>query len=391
MKNPHVSLLYSLSVGIMMLALASCAKQDAMIDPGVASNPGNPQIPKSPGTIITPADNSMSDPKFAARVELGKHLFFDKQISVDGSTSCSSCHDPSIGFADLRGLATSMGFSQRMGTRNAPTLTNVAYNTIFTWDGRFPTLEQHAPGPIFNQLEMGNNFTTSVQDTVPSGYNSGPGPNDTLFLFKRLNGRGNDNTGKNYPQLFIAAWGDTQISMDRIAKSIASFERTFISTNSTFDRFNTGDQSAYKYNPQALHGFQLFTDANGANCVGCHSGYNFTDQQFHNNGIGIGSDRDSGRMNITKKASDIFAFKTPSLRNVALTAPYMHDGRFKTLKDVLNNYNLGGTVPTVVNKDSKIHPLNLSDADMSDIIAFLQTLTDDKFTVNPNFANPWNN
>jgi cytochrome c peroxidase len=373
------------SVFLFAFVVASCAKQDAMVDPGISPNTIG-SIPKSPGTIIVPADNPMT----AAKIDLGRHLFFDKSLSVDGTTSCSSCHDPSIGFADLRGMATSMGFSQRMGTRNAPTLTNVAYNAVFTWDGRFKSLEEHAPGPIFNQLEMGNNFSTSQQDTVPSGYNSGPGPFDTLFLFKRLNGKGNDIAGIDYPQLFTAAWGSSQISLDRIAKSIATFERTFVSTNSTFDRFNNGDQSAYKYNPKALHGFQLFTDTKAANCVSCHSGYNFTDQQFHNNGIGIGADRDSGRMNITKKTDDVYMFKTPSLRNVALTAPYMHDGRFKTLQDVLNNYNQGGNHSNMTNVDLKIHPLNFSQEDISDIIAFLETLNDEKFTVNPAYTNPWN-
>jgi cytochrome c peroxidase len=392
MKNSPVSFLRSVGAGIMMLALASCAKQDAMTGPGTTS-PGNSPIPKSPGTIIVPAYNQMT----AAKIELGRHLFFEKQLSVDGTTSCGSCHDPGIGFADMRGLATSMGFEHQMGTRNAPSLANIAYNSFLTWDGRFQSLEAHAPGPIFNQLEMGNNFSTSPRDTVPSGYNSGPGPNDTLFLFKRLMGKGADINGKNYSDLFMAAYGVSEPSnMAMLTNAIACFERTFISTNSTFDRFNNGDQSAYKYNPKALHGFQLFTDAKGANCVSCHAGYSFTDQQFHDNGIGHSTLIDSGkgdigRAGITKKDEDRFAFKTPSLRNVALTAPYMHDGRFKTLNDVLDHYNKGGVgSKTDNNQDQRVRPLNLSQEDISDIIAFLTTLNDDKFTVNTSFANPWN-
>src|SRR5205823_1331511 len=121
---------------------------------------------------------------------------------------------------------------------NAPALANVAYNTTLTWDGKFKSLEEHAPGPIFNSLEMGNNFSITQRDTIPSGYHSDHGPNDTFFLFKRLNGHNPDIEGKKYPDLFTAAWGDSKISMDRIAKSIAAFERTIISTQSKFDQYN---------------------------------------------------------------------------------------------------------------------------------------------------------
>jgi cytochrome c peroxidase len=386
MNNWKSSLLLSAAF-VMALALSSC-KQDA-VETANNGTPGISPIPKSPGTIIVPADNQTN----AAKIELGRHLFFDKELSVGNNdqqkVSCGSCHDPNAGFSDLRGTATSMGFNGHMGTRNAPSLANVAYNTFFTWDGRFKSLEEHAPGPIFNSLEMGNNFSKTAKDTVPSGYHSDPGNNDTLFLFKRLNGHDPDALGKTYPDLFIAAWGDGTISMDRIAKSIAQFERTFISTQSTFDKYNNGDQSAYKYNVKAEHGFQLFIDKQKANCISCHSGYNFTDQQFHNNGIGVGKDQDEGRTSITKNDADKYKFKTPSLRNVALSGPYMHDGRFQTLEEVLEHYNAGGTNSTTT-QDSHIKPLNLSAEDMADIIAFLGTLSDDRFTLNNAFVNPWN-
>jgi cytochrome c peroxidase len=392
MKNHPVQFMRLFCGSVMVvLMLAGCSKQ-SINEPVTATSPSGALIPKSPGTIIVPADNPMT----AAKIDLGRHLFFDKQLSVDGSTSCATCHDPSGGFSDIRILngsmaSTSMGFSNRMGTRNAPSLANIAYNSIFTWDGRFKSLEAHAQGPIFNSLEMGNNFSNgrdAAADTVSSGYHSDPGGNDTLFLFKRLNNQ-TDMAGKTMPQLFTAAYGSGSITMWKIANAIACFERTFISTQSTFDRFNNGDESAYKYNPQALHGYELFTDTKKANCISCHSGYNFTDQQFHNNGIGAGVVHDSGRMNITKNSADLFKFKTPSLRNVAVSAPYMHDGRFATLEKVLGNYNVGGTDSHSANLDSKIQPLNLSKDDIADIIAFLTTLNDDKFTVNPQFTNPW--
>ena len=414
MENKHVHSLLRSSVVLVVIAfaslLASC-KQDNSATTPVSITPNNPtpantSIPKAPTAIVYPADNPQSD----AKVELGRHLFFDKQMSVDGSTSCGSCHQLKHGLSDI--FPTSQGMQGQHGTRNAPALANIAYNTAFTWDGRFESLEKHAPGPIFNSLEMGNNFTSDprLQDSVPSGYNSKPGSNDTLFLFKRLGGNESltlrkDLNDNSYYDLLAKAWGPVKITtdggktwntkitftMDIIAKSIAAYERTFISTQSDFDKYNNGDQSVYKYNPEALHGFQLFTDVNGANCVSCHSGYNFTDQQYHDNGIGINKEGDKGRFGITKASSDVGKFKTPSLRNVALTAPYMHDGHLATLESVLKNYNAGGV--NSANQDSKIKKLNLSDQDIADIIEFLKTLTDNNFVIDRGnkFGNPWGN
>jgi len=397
MKNIHVPSLRRYGVLVIAFAflLTSCKQGSDAASPASTTTPDdpvtvNPSIPNNPGMIVYPPDN----PSTAAKIELGKHLFFDKSLSVDNSTSCASCHTPGDGFADSRGLSTSQGFSRRMGTRNAPALANVAYRSVITWDGKFKTLEEHALAPMFNNIEMGNNFSSTGADPVTSGYyHSDVGQNDTNFLFKRLSGRGKDAVGKTYADLFIAAWGSsavgpTGVSLDHLAKSIASFERTFISTGSTFDRYNKGDRSAYKFNPKALHGFQLFTDPQKANCIGCHSGYDFTDQQFHNNGIGAGVKDDSGRSDITHNVADAYKFRTPPLRNVALSAPYMHDGRLKTLQDVMAFYNNGGKA-NVINKDPKIRPLNLSGDDISDIIEFLKTLTDESFTTNSTFNNPW--
>jgi len=418
MKNHHLASLQSFCrVGFVFFVaalFASCTKQNAVEttpvvptpDPG--TTPINSPIPKSAGMFIVPANNPMNDPKTPARIELGRHLFFDKALSVDGSTSCASCHNPGMGFSDPRGMATSIGFEGRQGTRNAPALANVAYNTFYTWDGKFQTLEDHALAPIFNNIEMANNFSATGADPISTGYyHSDPGANDTLFLFGRIDGRQartqvadpnstkTDINGKNYYALLQAAWGSSTFSLDIIQKSIACFERTFISTQSTFDRFNTGDPSAYKYNPEALHGFQLFTDVQRTNCIGCHSGYNFTDQQFHNNGLAprttINGKIDSGRVGISKDPNDAFKFRTPSLRNVALSAPYMHDGRLQTLEDVMAFYKTGGN-SGAPNRDPKIKPsLNLNDQDVADIIEFLKTLSDPKFTTNSAYVSPWSN
>jgi cytochrome c peroxidase len=368
--------------------IASCKQSSLATNPSSTMPPDNPttantSIPKNPGIMVIPPDN----PSNPAKIELGRHLFFDKSLSVDGSTSCASCHTPSFGFSDSRGLATSMGFGGRMGTRNAPALANIGYNTVITWDGKFNTLEQHALAPIFNNIEMANNIT-GVNPISSGYYHTDPGNNDTNFLFKRLKDRPESIDHKKYSDLFIAAWGSSNISMDRIVKSIACFERTFISTQSPFDRYNNGDQSVFKNNPEAVHGFKLFMDVNGANCISCHSGYNFTDQQFHNNGLIPGQRNDSGRSVISGNSADMYKFKTPSLRNIALSGPYMHDGRFRTLDEVLAFYKLGGNV-NAANRDPRIRPLKLSDQDIYDIIEFLKTLTDDKFSSNPAFADPW--
>jgi len=392
--------------------LSGCSKQDT-VTPPVTPNPGggNPPIvspiPKTPPAIAYPADNKPLD--INAEIELGRHLFFDKQMSVDGSTSCASCHQPHNGFSDVFPVST--GMQGQHGTRNAPTLTNVAFNSAFTWDGKFPSLEKHAPGPMFNSLEMGNNFTngqdSSGADTVSNGYNSKPGNNDTLFLFARLDGNQNsrvvhqadpyskrtDVNGSNYYGLLMAAWGDPTFSLDHIAKSIAAYERTFVSTSTPFDRYNAGDQTAM--NSYALHGFQLFIDQSGANCVSCHSGYNFTDQQFHNNGGAAPSTTDIGRASITKQDSDKYKFKTPTLRNVSLTKPYFHNGSVdassatQALNAVVSNYNKGGVHSA--NQDTRIKPLNLSDQDVSDIVEFLNELKDSGFGYDQRSMSPWGN
>jgi len=392
--------------------------------------------------MAIPADNKPLD--LAAEIELGRHLFYDKAMSVDNSTSCASCHQAGNGFSD--NLPVSMGFNNQHGTRNAPTLTNIGFNTAFTWDGRFPSLEKHAPGPIFNSLEMGNNFSTTQRDTTPSDYNSGPGSNDTLFLFSRLDGGGKtrkdsanfqvrtseanqnsmktDLSGKNYYALLNAAWGPVTIqvsdngggaimvkkavafTMDIIAKSIAAFERTMVSTQSAFDRYNRdGDQTAIT--DDAKEGFKIFIDPAKGNCVSCHSGYNFTDQQYHNNGIngadGISNypiQNDLGRADISKSSDDNYKFKTPTLRNVGKTAPWMHDGRFPIgnngvemgLEDIIRR-NYDRKNPAVPGQDPRVKPLGLTGQEIAYLGAFLMTLGDDNFANanNPAYMNPWNN
>jgi cytochrome c peroxidase len=190
--------------------------------------------------------------------------------------------------------------------------------------------------------------------------------------------------------MFKDAFGDENITIDRIAKAIASFERTFVSTSSAFDEFNNGKKDALSAN--ALRGYKLFTDGNKTNCLGCHNGANFTDGQFHVNGIAK-TTKDKGRAELTGNSEDIGKFRTASLRNAAVTWPYMHDGSISgpnptaALEAVIRRYSEGGDGR--LNQDPKIKKLNLSNQDIADLAAFIQSLTDTKFLHNPALQNPW--
>jgi cytochrome c peroxidase len=390
------------------LALSSCNKELAG---GTGTDPNQPPsggggdpmlvIPTSPGAMNPGLDNPLGN---AARVELGRHLFYDGRISIASDSmkksqpgnkapgiSCGSCHDPSAAFTDIRaekaGQTFSAGVFGKMGTRNAPALTNIGYNAKFTWDGKFASLEDHVPGPMFSQVEMGNNLSRFPGDGGDGndGYDHTPGSNDTLLLFKRLNDE------DKYASMFTTAYGNSEISLDRIVKAIAAFERTFVSTNSSFDSYNKalhnegGDINAIS--ASAKNGFKLFTDPQRANCVSCHSGYNFTDGKLHNNGLPV-TNNDLGAAGVKGSNNALINFfKVPSLRNIAKTAPYMHNGSLATLKDVLAHYVKGGDGSSV----HQIKPVALTDQEQADIIAFLESLTDNSFLANANFKNPWVN
>lgn len=388
-----------------MVFLSSCKKEDSLSNPTSNNNPSNPTdlpspIPVNPPDLNVPSDNPMT----AAKIDLGRHLFYDGRISVtkdansrdtagvtfspNVGVACASCHDPAYAFTDPNHFKTSFGVNKAAGVRNAPTLTNVAFNTAFTWDGKFPTLEKHTPGPMFSPIEMGNNLSRFQNDSTANGYGSDPGTNDTMFLFKRLNGnpQGMPSGTKPYAQMFKDAYGTQEISLTRIVDAITSFERTFVSHSSPFDAYNAGSKNAISESAQ--RGFQLFINPAKANCIACHSGYNFTNSKFENDGNSPTND-DLGRFKITHAVADINRFKVPTLRNIALTAPYMHDGRFATLDDVLARYNEGPAGNTFITDTTKIHPLNLTSAELADLKAFLESLTDSQFTADASFSNPW--
>ncbi|MEI8135219.1 MAG: cytochrome c peroxidase [bacterium] len=317
-----------------------------------------PYIPCDFPAVIYPSSNPIT----ANKILLGRYLFYDKKLSIDFTVSCAGCHGPNRAFSDVNHFV-SMGVHGLLGDRNTPSLTNVSFNNHFTWDGRFSTLEDQALGPLSSRFEMDITDSSNLQT-----YN---------IICNNL------STFSKYRNLFRNAFGDSAITIDRIQKAISSFERTIISGNSSYDRYNRGDNSAIS--TSAVRGLNLFR-SDKTSCYRCHSGFNFTDQQFHSNGIQLVY-KDSGRANITKNTLDIGKFKTPSLRNVLLTPPYMHDGSYPDLLSVLQNYNAGGKRNS--SQDELIRPLHLSAQDITDIIEFLKSLTDSTFINNKDFSNPW--
>ena len=290
--------------------------------------------------IIVPEDNPMSD----AKIELGKKLFFEKLLSRDSSISCATCHNPKYAFTD--GLVKAKGIKDREVTRNTPTLTNMAYNTSFLRDGVNPSLEAQVIVPIHEK----NEFDFHI-----------------LLAAERLKKK------KEYVDLSLAAFGEVP-NPKVISNAIASFERTLISGNSRYDQFTFQKDSSALSNSE-LRGMHLF---NKHNCVSCHSGFNFTNGEVVNNGL-YQHYEDIGKMRVTLDPKDNGAFKVPTLRNVALTAPYMHDGSLNSLESVIDHYIKGGFDNP--NKDNRIKELSLSENDKQDLVAFLKCLTDSSFIV----------
>lgn len=293
-------------------------------------------MPRGLPKPAVPKDNPLTK----AKVELGKFLFFDKRLSQDKTLSCASCHNPRTGWTDQR--PTSRGFRDQLSDRNAPMLLNAAYQTTQFWDGRAASLEEQAKSPIANPREMALSHDEAAA---------------RIFAVK------------GYGRLFKAAFGDPMVTIDRIVQAIASFERTLLSGNSPFDRYKAGDKKALS--AEAVRGLDVF--GGKANCVQCHTGPNLTDGLFHN--LGPGMERrvqDMGRHVVTKQDKDRGAFKTPGLRNLSQTAPYMHDGSQATLEEVIAFLDQGGRANPWLSP--LIKPLGLSDQEKKDLVAFLRAL-----------------
>ena len=305
--------------------------------------PGGPKIPLGLVPILWPEDNSYTPEK----AELGWLLFFDKRLSSDGSVSCATCHSPEHAYTDGRPVST--GIKGQKGGRSAPSVINRAYGAAMFWDGRAPSLEEQAKGPIANSIEMTNEKDASKAHTA---------------VIDRL------RQVKEYKNRFKKVFGTEDFTIDQVAKAIATFERTVLSGNSPYDRFKAGDKKALSESQE--RGMNIFF-SNNARCDSCHDGAAFTTNQFAN--IGIGMDKpnpDLGRYNVTKKEEEKGAFKTPGLRDIARTGPYMHDGSFKTLEEVVEHYDKGGIKNPYLHQD--IRPLKLSKQDKTDLVQFLHAL-----------------
>ena len=338
----------------------------------------------SPVASYLPAYN----PPTVGKVELGKQLYYDQRVSADATVSCASCHDPAKGWTDNR--VTSVGIGNQLGARNAPTVLNTVYGKSMFWDGRAPSLEGQAQGPIQNKIEMGDQSYGQI--------------------IARL------RTIPGYRDQFRRVFG-TDVTLDGMAKAVATFERTALSGGSAYDQYVEGDprdkedeewthRTFGKLTLAEKRGMVLFglgsslkqedpdfakldvRKLNGrANCTACHSGANFSDEMFHNLGVGFDEAKathaDLGRWPVApigaKSKAERGAFKTPTVRDITRTAPYMHDGSEATLEAVVEFYNKGGTRnPTL---DPKMAPLNLTDQEKADLVAFMKALTGQVITV----------
>jgi len=326
--------------------------------------------------IYIPADNPLTK----AKVELGRQLYFDRRLSSDNTISCADCHHPDEGYA--RNTQFGVGVEGQTGNRNSP----VSYNRILTkaqfWDGRAESLEAQAIGPIANPIEMGNTHEVAVKDlrAIPG-----------------------------YVMQFKSIFGDEPLTIEMVGKAIAAFERTLVTGPSAYDYYeplrnferafadDLEDLDALKEDDEDLYdqymaikklsdskpmsesarrGRTLFFDTKKTNCTACHAGANFADEKYHNLGVGMDVQKpDLGRYEVTKKDEDRGAFKTPTLRNVALSPPYMHDGSQKTLLEVVEWYAKGGHPNEHLSKD--IRKLDLTPQDKADLVQFMEALNGD--------------
>jgi cytochrome c peroxidase len=379
---------------ILTIALCGCLADSAtsVNDQGASYSAFKWNLPSRIPLPVEPADNPMTEAKF----QLGRHLFYDKRLSTNGTISCSSCHHQDKAFAD--GVGRPHGATNEQHPRNSQGLTNVAWYPVLTWGNPvLGTIEQQIMLPLFGE------------DPIEHGIND----TNQGHILTEL------RADATYQALFDAAFPETPDAFNgdntwhHIVQALASFVRGLTSYDSARDRYIAGDKTAMS--DAARRGDLLFNNER-LECFHCHEGYNLTNSTrdrtmtvleipFHNTGLynvdGLGSypANNQGIFEITGKINDTGAFRAPSLRNVALTAPYMHDGSIATLEEVIRTYAAGGRNITQGDnigdgrqnpfKDSFISGFSISDDEVQDVIAFLESLTDNSFTTNPRFSNPW--
>jgi cytochrome c peroxidase len=303
-------------------------------------------------------------------IELGRKLFYEKRLSLDNSVSCGTCHQQKFAFSDGKAFSTGVGGAK--GRRSSMSLSNLLWKFKFFWDGRATSLEQQALSPIEDSLEMHLPLQRAVEKLQATS---------------------------EYPQQFEAVFGSKLITAENIAKAIAQFERILISSDSRYDKYLRGE---VELTPEEKLGMDLFmthpipeSGLRGGNCGDCHGSFKISLHGIHNNGLDI-EPSDKGRELVTNKPSDRGRFRAPSLRNIALTAPYMHDGRFQTLEEVVDHYNhniqISETLdPLIIEASNEVNgkALYLSPFEKKAIISFLHTLTDSTFITNKKFSDPF--
>ncbi len=306
---------------------------------------GDPVELEFPKNWPKPTYDFSKNPLTKQGVELGRRLFYDPILSRDSTVSCSNCHLSFTAFTHVD-HALSHGINDRIGTRNSPTLLNLAWGKSFMWDGAISHLDFQALAPISSPSEMDYSIEKVVQKIQAKS---------------------------TYRAFFFEAFGDSTVTGERLLKAISQFELTLISANSKYDRMILGQET---FTVQEQNGYSIFQK----NCASCHAEPLFTNQEFERNGLPIDTNlNDYGRMKITKQASDSLKFKVPTLRNIEFSYPYMHDGRFKKLREVINHY----AKTTALNRKIELLP-----NEKIDLVAFLLTLTDREFLFNPDFSFP---
>lgn len=352
---------FSFLVTVFALGTASCINESAESYINTPT-PSPLQIPKLFQDLILDPVIPSNNPQTEEGISLGKKLFFDPILSANNTLACASCHKTPNAFTD--DTRFSDGIDGLFGNRNSMPLFNLAWNydNKFFWDGRDFGLENQVFEPITNPIEM-----HSTWEAVTGKLQKHP----------------------EYPELFNAAFGTRTIDSVLVSKAIAQFERTLISANSKFDKFLLGTATL---TPEEANGFNIFMDESKGDCFHCHGSDNnplWTDNKFHNNGLDT-TFSDLGLGNVTGDPADNGKFKTPSLRNLAFTAPYMHDGRFETIEDVINHYSEGlqnsETIDPLMKKVDQ-RGVQLSSQEKADLKAFLLSLSDPDFIKNPDFSN----
>jgi cytochrome c peroxidase len=300
-----------------------------------------------------PVYNFKKNPPDERKIELGRRLFHDPILSKDSTISCTSCHLQYTAFTHVD-HKLSHGIKDRIGTRNSPALVNLAWSRSFMWDGAVNHLDVQALAPISNHDEMDETINNVVKKLQAS---------------------------QLYPSLFFEAYGDSAITSEYLLKSLSQFMLTMVSANAKYDKVKRGEDT---FSVAEARGYELFKK----NCSSCHTEPLFTNNQFENNGLQPDDSlKDTGRMKISRKAEDSLKFKVPSLRNIEYSQPYMHDGRFKNLNQVLNHYIMG------IQQSPSLHPslrkgIYMDKTRKAELIAFLMTLTDREFLYNPRFSFP---